>query len=452
MRFIVLFTLTIFIFGSLTAENELFLNHGMSEMTLANGMKVILKQIPDEEEEVQIHLIAPGGWAGLSKKEKTNARIATEVLWESGFGGHTSDTIHALMWLNSVELISEIKPFSRVIDGSASSEGVEMLFKLINSMIASPNFTEQGMEEAKKNMSALLQLLPYDSSHTFDYFSKALNTAHYKGFRQLNLNSLKRKTDIETLKKVYQRCFGNPGDFKVYIAGHFDLEEMKVYIKKYFESIPAKNYGSIEMSTVENGVPLFPQGIARLEMPTYQLGLDEALIRMTFPIRGKVDKALFKKIFLLSKLIDRRLNNEFETTGVIGEGYCFCQYSFPFYPYLNETWLTIQSRLGSKGTCKDPLFVEQAIIAILYDLKKNGPSEEEFLFLNQLIKDRELNFSENEDLLKLFLTSDEMVGVIFKEMARTDVRKNSIVDVEEACIAISELIDLNNYTIIFSKR
>lgn len=442
----------LFLANPLTAGNA-FSALSFSELELTNGMKVILKQLPDEDEDIEVSLIAPGGWAGLSKIEKTNARIATEVLWESGFSAFSSDKTHALMWLNSVELQSEIKPFSRTIDGMAPSEGVEMLFKLINGMLTSPSFTEKGLDEAKRKVSETLKLLPYDSSHIFDYFSKAQNTGHYKGFRQLNVNSLKRKTDLEMVKQVYERCFGNPADFKVFITGHFDKDEMIALLKKYFESIPAKQGAApFEMSTKEMGTPHFPQGIARLELPTFQLGTNESIIKMTFSVDGKVDKNHFKKIFLLSKLIDRRLNNEFEKTGVIGEGYCFCQYCFPFYPYLNGTWMTIQSRSGSMGTFKDPHQIEKSILAVLQNLQQKGPTDDELLFLNHLIRDRDLSFSENDDLLKLFLLDDEILKTISKEIARVGQRSDHIITRDETIQVFNELINLNNYTVIFSKK
>jgi len=427
MRFLLAFIL---LFSCLQAD--------IKEMQLSNGMRVILKQVPDHDEDLEVRLIAPGGWTGFSKHEKTNARIITEVLWESGFGNLTPDQLHALMWLHSVELSSDIGPFCRTIEGTASPEGIETLFKLIHALFTEPALTEEGLSEAKRKIAENVRMQPYDTNYTFDYFSKAINTAHYKGFRQLSIGSLKRKTSLEMVKSVYDRCFGTPSGFTVFIAGQFDEDEVKILLDKYLGTIPPRERLPIQMTTLENGKPAFPKTTARLEIPTLQIGSNESLIRMTFPIQRDLDTKNFRKIFLLTKLIDKRLSKKFETSGVVGEGYCFCNFSFPFYPYLTETWITIQSR--SSGSLKEPQQIEIAILSALEELKEKGPTETEIIYLNALTQDKEVS----HEFVKLFLIGESMDEIVslFKE----PVTKEEIAEI------IAELVDLSRYTAIFSKK
>lgn len=426
-------------------------DHQLCEMQLSNGMRVILKNVTADEDELEIRLIAQGGWTSFIKQEKSNARIATDVLWESGFGSLTPDQISSLMWRNSVELTNDIYPFSRTIEGSASEEGVETLFKMINWLFTEPQFTEEGYNQAKSYLTETLKFQPYDANRMFDYLSKSLNTAYYKGFRQLSIQTLKAKTDLAGVREAYEKSFGDPGEFIAIITGSFDQETIVAFVKKYLAAIPLKVKRQFLMTVKENGSPQFPAGVTRVEVPSLQLGPTETVTRITFPLKTKISETNFKKLFLLSKLIDRRLEKVFQSRDTRSNNQTYVSYDFPFYPYIEETWITIQlrGREGSPGT--SPELLEKTVVAALNKLRTEGPTVDEIEYLKKFSSNPHEQLIENDQMLQLFVINERETEWALDTIVEAAAIKETIGQ-EELRKVISDFIAIDNYTVIFSEK
>ncbi|CRX38154.1 insulinase family protein [Estrella lausannensis] len=428
-----------------------FKGHQLCEMQLSNGMRVILKQVAADEDELEIRLIAQGGWTSFIKQEKANARIATDVLWESGFGKLSPDQISSLMWRNSVELTNDIYPFSRTIEGSASEEGVETLFKMINWLFTEPQFTEEGYAQAKSYLTDTLKFQPYDANRMFDYLSKSLNTAYYKGFRQLSIQTLKAKTDLAGVKEAYEKSFGDPGEFIAIITGSFEQEEIVSLVKRYLATIPLQLKNRFLMTAKENGAPQFPSGVTRVEVPSLQLGPTETLTRITFPLKTKISETNFKKLFLLSKLIDRRLEKVFKSRDSRSNNQTYVSYDFPFYPYIDETWITIQLR-GREGTPEtSPALLEKTVVAALEKLQAEGPTADEVEYLKKFSSNPHEQLIENEQMLQLFIVNERETDWVLDTIVEAAAISEKIGQ-EELRKVIRDFIAIDNYTVIFSEK
>ncbi|MFN4173651.1 MAG: hypothetical protein ACK4HV_00905, partial [Parachlamydiaceae bacterium] len=100
------------------------------EFALKNGLKVAFeKNLADEE--ISILMIAKGGYGQIPIQDQVAARVASEVVWEAGFGDKNSDQISNFLYANTFDLLIDTYPFYRKIEASAYNDNLEVLFMLI---------------------------------------------------------------------------------------------------------------------------------------------------------------------------------------------------------------------------------------------------------------------------------------------------------------------------------
>lgn len=362
-----LITLFLIVFSSYcwTDSNKNWNDVGITELYLKNGMRVCLKPMADTyEEEVHIALSALGGYTILPYDKRAVGHLATSVVIESGLGTMDGDQLSVMQYENGMEILLQIDPFWRGVEGLSPEEALPSFFKILNLIFTGPRYNEKifnkivksSQEEAKK---------PADFDRAFEETFLTLNTQNYFGFRNLEASELEH-VNLEDIKQFFSTSFSNPADFTLVVSGNFKIETILPIIEEHLGSLKSSSPSRPwKVPALGN----FPRGITTKVMPTKR---SIGTTKIAFPILEKITPSHVLCIDDWCHIIEGRLRNGMQQRSLSSRG-IDVSYEFPYYPYNNEVWLTIQYQSDFSKSSE----INAVIFSELNKLKSAGVTQEE---------------------------------------------------------------------------
>ena len=224
--------------GKITKETQVAAI-GVTEWTLSNGARVIVKPTDFEKDNVQLAGESPGGDAMASDKDYPNARFADEVVEIGGVGELDAETLQKVLTGKQVQVSTRVAETVEQIEASGSAHDLETMLQLVYLRVTAPRKDPQQFAVWKQNFTE--QLTNFMRSPQFK-FSREVATALYKN--QLRRKPLDpadiAKVDLDKAFAFYQDRFGDVSDFTFVIVGAVDLAKLKPLVETYLASLPGK--------------------------------------------------------------------------------------------------------------------------------------------------------------------------------------------------------------------
>lgn len=361
--------------------------------TLNNGMKVCLKTTPFEPGEVQIRLMARGGFSGFEPSERASAELAPHLALGSGLGNLSYTQLQALLYEHSIEFESRVQPFYRVIDGSCSSLDAPLLLNLMCSFFSSNRFDQKFFLKLVDKTRANLRKHSQDQARRYEEIYLFVNHSNYPALQWLNEAHLDL-ANFEESVRLFKKSFSNPKEFVAVIVGDFDRVVMKELLEKIL--------GQIEPLTEEKGpsISQAPPAFEGVKKHIEQKSTDgKTVTRLTFPIKLELTADHIAQVEIFADLINERLCKRVKVTGSIKS-----VIEFPFYPVHANPFLVIEHRSSSKQTTD----VNQAILTELSRLQREGVSDIEVENAKQR-RNENLHLAMNENDFWIMVLSNELL-------------------------------------------
>lgn len=416
--------------------SHLYPDSGIETLMLENGMRVALKQTDYEPGEVLVRLMAEGGFADLPAAQRASGEISSQAALRSGISDIGFDKLHALLYEHSVEFETQMQPFSRSLELSADSEGLEQLFSVVNLFFTKSRFSRKAFDAHKRNVLDSLKTRENDSSKRLESAFLEFNTQQLHVFNVLSTKEIE-SASFEQSEKFFSRCFTNPADFVCVIVGDFNKDETKKLIKQYLEKIPRRE----EMASPK--IPHLPDlhnGIKTKILKNSQK--EHAVTRITFPLQIPINQDNVRNIEVVNYLIRERLVTKVRhQTDPKPE--IRVSFDFPFYPSFHCSWISIQYISSPKQVSS----IGQSILVELKRMQIDGFSKDEIEKVKNAIKSSD-RLAQMENGFWLTQIANFMVWNWDIEKVKKDFEKASYWRLDEANKNISNAISLDNYTII----
>lgn len=355
------------------AETKFFSDLNLTQLILKNGMTVWLKPTNFETDEIFIKLSALGGFASLDPSERISGELAAQIAWESGVGNLSSDQLSVFLYEHSLELVTKIQPFSRLIEGSLGKRGLHAFLKCVNMIFTQHKLTEAGQKEALKNAVKILSKIDSDSEQTYENAFLQVNTQSAPFLKPLTMKDL-NEVDLRKARSFFESCFSDPSDFVCIIVGSFELNEAKRFINKYLSIIPKKLPNQIFQKQFTTAFP--PEVTHKV---IHLAGRSDCLSRITFPLQIALNEKNIPSMEFMCQIIEARLRGVIISRMDFSHG-VDVSYEFPLYPLLNNPWISIRYR----SDVSDINRIKDLILKELRSLQEKGSIEQEILEIKRL--------------------------------------------------------------------
>lgn len=288
---------------------------GVTEWTLSNGVRVVVKPTDFEADSVLITATSPGGTAMASDKDYNNARFADELAGIGGVGDFDADTLQKVLAGKRVSVMPSIGETTERINANGSVKDLETMMQLINLEITAPRKDEQQFAIWKQNTIEQLQNQMRNPEFQFARDSASVLWKGNKRFLFPTPDDV-QKVDLDKALAFYKNRFGDVSDFTFVIVGAVSLDQMKPLVETYLATLPAKGRKEKEKDLGARRV----NGVVKKE---WKIGQEpKASVRLDMHADDKWTRDSDRDLFILGQILSIRLREQLreEKGGVYGVG------------------------------------------------------------------------------------------------------------------------------------
>jgi zinc protease len=226
--------------GSKVAKQDTDEAVGTTNITLGNGVKVILKPTEYRNDQILINGFAFGGTSLASDDEFTSANLASPIIAGSGIAQFNQGMLDKKMAGKNVNISPYISEFSQGISGNTSPADFETAMQLIYLYFTQPRKDQDIWDANMEQTRAVLSNRGLDPGSVYqDTVSAVLSNYNFRGM----VTSIPR-LNAATLDKAYnfyKKRFADASNFTFTFVGNFTVDAIKPYLEHYLGGLPSTN-------------------------------------------------------------------------------------------------------------------------------------------------------------------------------------------------------------------
>lgn len=336
---------------------------GVAEITLSNGIRVVMKPTDFRADEVRFTSFSEGGTSLYSDDDFSTARFAASVVSSSGVGLFDETELRKSLAGKRASVSASISTLFEGFSGQASPEDLELLFQLIHLRATQARLdssTFQSFINLNRTFLANRENSPGAA------FSDTLRTTLYMNhprYRPTKMEDLDA-VDMQLALQVYQERFADMDDFVFIFVGAFDTDTLTALAQTYLGTLPAtdreESWQDVNRQT--------PEG--KVVKTVYKGEEPQSRVSITFTGSYEASRKASHRMESLEMLLDIILFEELreERGGVYGAGVNASPLRRP-----RETY-SFSISFGC-----DPERAEEltnAVFETIEEIKENGVSED----------------------------------------------------------------------------
>ena len=211
---------------------------GVTEWTLSNGARVVLKPTDFKEDEILVRALSAGGISLAEDENLVPANTADQVVGAGGLGDFSAVALQKMLAGQSVFVRPMIGELEEGLTGQASPRDVETLFQLIHLTFTAPRPDPAVFEVIKTQLRSFLENRAKSPETVFSDVLRTTLQRDHPRFRPMTVEEIS-KMDLERSLEFYRDRFADAGDFTFVFVGRIDVEGMRPLVRRYLASLPA---------------------------------------------------------------------------------------------------------------------------------------------------------------------------------------------------------------------
>ena len=233
---------------------------GITELVLANGVKVVLKPTDYKNDEVRMSASSEGGSSLYSDKDYMNADNAASIVNEAGVANFDNTQLTKMLAGKTVSVYPWIGELYEGMGGSASPDDLETMFQLIYLYFTNPRKDDNALQSfVAKQKSFLKNMMSNPDYYFMNESSKIKSQNHPR--RGIPKASDYDKISLDRAFEIYKERFADASDFTFIFVGNFDVEKIKPLLTTYLGNLPSSN----RKETWKDVGAFYPPGLVEKE-------------------------------------------------------------------------------------------------------------------------------------------------------------------------------------------
>lgn len=211
---------------------------GVTELTLSNGVNVVLKPTDFKNDEIRMTAFSPGGTSRYDDKDFFSASYAASVVGGSGLGPYNATQLTKYLSGKNVSVQPYIGERTEGFSASSGKKDIETAFELIHAYFTVPRLDMDVFRGYQQRIKASLANRLDDPDAVF---SDTINRILYN-------NNIRRTSmtveqvdliDPQRAYEIFKERFADASDFTVTIVGSFTEDEIMPLVLEYLGGLPA---------------------------------------------------------------------------------------------------------------------------------------------------------------------------------------------------------------------
>jgi zinc protease len=211
---------------------------GVTEWTLANGVRVVLKPTDFKDDEVLMQAVSPGGTSLVPDDRLMSASFASSIVSVSGAGTFSAVDLQKVLAGKAVRVGPVIGETEEGLRGSASPKDLEALFQLAYLYVTAPRLDSAAFGSLRQR---LLAFVANRGASPDGNFQDTLQVTLAQGNpRERPLTpAVVQEVDLGNALAFYRDRFADASDFTFYFVGNIDLGTIRPLVEEYLGGLPS---------------------------------------------------------------------------------------------------------------------------------------------------------------------------------------------------------------------
>lgn len=224
--------------GKVVSEKQ-FSKLGMTELTLSNGVKVMLKPTNFKNDQILLKATAKGGYS-LFPGERPTGMFSSYMIESGGVGPYNQTQLQKFLAGKAVNAGPYISELTEGIGGSTNPKDLETTLQLVYAYFTEPRKDAEVVGGLLANQRAYLenQQKTVTPDKVFSDSLNAILTNHNPDRRPLTPEMID-KVNLDRAMTIYKDRFVDASDFIFTFVGAFKIEEIKPLLEKYIGGLPS---------------------------------------------------------------------------------------------------------------------------------------------------------------------------------------------------------------------
>jgi zinc protease len=214
----------------------------VTEWTLSNGIRVVLKPTDFKEDEIVFNAFSPGGTSLAPTEDLVAAQTAAQVVMAGGLGDFSNIELEKVLTGKVASASVGFSSEYETLGGGGSPRDLETLFQLIHMRFTMPREDPQRFAVLQSQLSAMLANQEASPAFAFNRELTSALTQDHPRTRPITAERLD-ELDLDTSMAFYRERLADAGDFTFVFVGSFDLEAMRPLVERYLASLPGTGRG-----------------------------------------------------------------------------------------------------------------------------------------------------------------------------------------------------------------
>lgn len=224
--------------GSIKSEKE-NTQFGYKELTLSNGVKVILKKTDYKQDQVLLSMDGYGGSSLFGEADYANLKVFDDVIEASGLGNFSHTELEKAMAGKIAGASMSLNTKRQSINGSSTPNDVETLMQLVYLYFTKINKDEESFTNLMKTYEISLKNKVLSPESAFNDSVTATMNSHNPRFASIEAKDLK-DVNYDRILEIAKQLTSNAAAYTVTIVGNFDETTIRPLLEQYIASLPTQ--------------------------------------------------------------------------------------------------------------------------------------------------------------------------------------------------------------------
>ena len=225
--------------GEIVARREIP-EVGVTEWTLSNGARVVLKPTSFKEDEILFQAISPGGISIAEDMNLVPANTADQVVPAGGLGVFSAVDLEKKLAGKAVSIRPSIDELDESLSASASPKDAEILFQLVYMTFTEPRPDPVVFDVLKSQLKTYLENRTKSPETVFTDTLRTTLQRDQPRFRPMTVEEIPL-LNLEKSLAFYRDRFADASDFTFVLVGKLDLAAIEPLVTRYLASLPSLN-------------------------------------------------------------------------------------------------------------------------------------------------------------------------------------------------------------------
>lgn len=222
--------------GKIVAEKALE-QWGATELTLSNGVKVIVKPTKFKADEIMFTGTAFRGTAPLSAENDTDIKNIELVLSSNGLGDYTEIDLQKYLSGKQANISLEIGNFESEIAGITTPKDLPTLMELLYMTMTDVTITEDDFKALQSKYAGVLR---NQESNPQYIFGRDVAKSLFANPRRLPITSEEvEAANRENILNIIHDATSNAADYTFVFVGNIDMDTFRPLAEQYIATLPA---------------------------------------------------------------------------------------------------------------------------------------------------------------------------------------------------------------------